>query len=36
VQSPDNGAFMVAAYVIVAVVVIAYAASLAWRIKKEK
>jgi len=27
---------MVVAYVIVAVVVIAYAASLAWRIRKEK
>jgi len=27
---------MVAAYVIVAVVVVAYALSLAWRVKKEK
>jgi len=36
VQYPDNGAYMVAAYVIVAVVVVAYALSLAWRVKKEK
>jgi len=36
VQYPDNGAYMVAAYVIVAVVVMAYAVSLAWRVKKEK
>jgi hypothetical protein len=36
VQYPDNGAYMVVAYVIVAVVVVAYALSLAWRIKKEK
>ncbi len=35
-QYPDNGAYMVAAYVIVAVVVIAYTVSLAWRVKKEK
>jgi len=36
VQYPDNGAYMVVAYVIVAVVVVAYALSLAWRIRKEK
>jgi hypothetical protein len=35
-QYPDNGAYMVAAYVIVAVVVLVYAVSLAWRIKQEK
>lgn len=35
-QYPDNGVYMVAAYVIVAAVVIAYAVSLAWRIRKEK
>jgi hypothetical protein len=35
-QYPDNGAYMVAAYVIVAVVVVVYALSLAWRVKKEK
>lgn len=35
-QYPDNGAYMVVAYVIVAAVVVAYAMSLAWRIKKEK
>ena len=35
-QYPDNGAYMVAAYVIVVVVVIAYTVSLAWRVKKEK
>ncbi len=35
-QYPDNGAYMVAAYVIVVVVVVAYAVSLAWRVKKEK
>ena len=36
VQSLDNGAYMIAAYVIVAVVVLAYAFSLAWRVKEEK
>jgi hypothetical protein len=36
VQYPDNGAYMVAAYIIVAVVVVAYAISLAWRVKREK
>jgi hypothetical protein len=36
VQYPDNGAYMVAAYIIVAVVVLAYAISLAWRVKREK
>jgi hypothetical protein len=33
---PDNTAFMTAAYVIVAVVVIGYAISLALRIRKLK
>jgi hypothetical protein len=36
VQYPDNGAYMVAAYIIVAVVVVAYAVSLVWRVKREK
>jgi hypothetical protein len=36
VQYPNTGAYMVAAYVIVAVVVTAYAVSLAWRIRKAK
>lgn len=35
-QYPDNGAYMVAAYVIVAVIMVAYAASLAWRLKTAK
>jgi hypothetical protein len=35
VQYPDNGAYMVAAYVIVAVVVLVYAASLIVRVKKD-
>ncbi len=35
-QYPDNGAYMVAAYIIVAVVVVAYAVSLVWRVKREK
>ena len=34
-QFPDNGAYMVAAYVIVAVVVLAYAVSLIVRVKKD-
>jgi isoprenylcysteine carboxyl methyltransferase (ICMT) family protein YpbQ len=33
---PDNGNFMVAAYVVVAVVVIVYAVSLYVRIRKVK
>lgn len=33
-QYPDNGAFMVAAYVITAVVVVAYAVSLFVRLRK--
>jgi hypothetical protein len=36
VQYPDNGAYMVAAYIVVAVVVVAYAVSLVWRVKREK
>lgn len=36
VQYPDNGAYMVAAYIIVAVVVLLYGISLAVRIKKER
>lgn len=32
--SPDNGSYMVAAYVVTAVVVVAYAAVLAYRIRK--
>jgi hypothetical protein len=36
VQSLDNGAYMIAAYIIVAVVVLVYAFSLAWRVKQEK
>jgi hypothetical protein len=34
-QFPDNGAYMVAAYVIVAVVVLVYAVGLIVRVKKE-
>ena len=34
-QYPDNGAYMVAAYVIVAVVVLVYAISLFVRVKKD-
>jgi len=33
-QYPDNGAFMVAAYVITAVVVVSYAVSLFVRLRK--
>ena len=33
---PDNGAFMVAAYVVAAVIVVAYAASLMVRIRQER
>ena len=34
-QYPDNGAYMAAAYVIVAVVVVVYAVSLYVRVKKS-
>jgi hypothetical protein len=33
---PDNGAFMVAAYVVTAVIVVGYAVSLALRIREER
>jgi hypothetical protein len=33
---PDNGAFMVAAYVVAAVIVVGYAISLALRIGEER
>jgi putative exporter of polyketide antibiotics len=33
---PDNGAFMVAAYVVAAVIVVAYAVSLALRLRGER
>jgi hypothetical protein len=33
-MTPDNGGYMVAAYVMTAVVVLGYAVSLAWRIRK--
>lgn len=33
---PDNGAYMIAAYVITAVVVLAYAVSLIYRLRKER
>jgi len=36
VQYPDNGAYMVAAYIIVAVVVLLYGISLAVRIRRER
>ncbi len=32
--TPDNSGYMIAAYVAVAVVVLAYAAWLAWRVRK--
>jgi hypothetical protein len=32
--TPDNSGYMIAAYIVVAVVVLAYAASLAWRVRK--
>ncbi len=35
-QYPDNGAYMVAAYVVTAVVVVAYAAWLWYRIQKNR
>lgn len=34
-QYPDNGSYMVVAYVITAVVLLAYAVSLAWRVKRD-
>ena len=33
---PDNGAFMVAAYIVAAVIILSYAISLWTRIRKEK
>ncbi len=33
---PDNGAYMVAAYIVTAVVVVVYAVSLFVRVRKEK
>ncbi len=33
-MTPDNGGYMVAAYIVVAVVAVAYAASLFWRARK--
>ncbi len=36
VQYPDNGAYMVAAYVVTAVVVVGYAAWLWYRIQKHR
>ena len=33
---PDNGAFMVAAYIVAAVIVVGYAISLALRIREER
>ncbi len=35
-EYPDNGGYMVAAYIITAVVVLAYALSLAYRLRKER
>ncbi|MDH3457737.1 MAG: hypothetical protein OER90_12940 [Gemmatimonadota bacterium] len=35
-DSPDNGAYMVAAYIVTAVVVLGYAVMLYLRIRKEK
>jgi hypothetical protein len=32
--TPENSGYMIAAYVVVAVVVLAYAASLVWRVRK--
>jgi hypothetical protein len=34
--TPDNGGYMVAAYIVVAVVTVVYAVSLAWRVRKLK
>jgi hypothetical protein len=35
-QYPDNGAYMVAAYIVTAVIVVAYAAWLLHRIRKNR
>ena len=34
--SPDNGAYMVAAYIVAAVIIVGYAVMLYFRIRKEK
>ena len=34
--TPDNGGYMVAAYIVIAVVVVVYAVSLALRVRKLK
>lgn len=33
-MTPENSGYMIAAYIVVAVVVLAYAASLVWRVRK--
>ena len=33
-MTPENSGYMIAAYVVVAVVVLTYAAWLAWRVRK--
>ncbi len=33
-MTPENSGYMMAAYIVVAVVVLAYAASLVWRVRK--
>lgn len=35
-MTPDNGAFMVAAYVVAAVIILAYAGSLVVRLRKAR
>lgn len=35
-MTPDNGGYMVAAYVLAAAIAVAYAAFLTWRIRKVK
>ena len=35
-MTPENSGYMIAAYVVVAVVVLAYAASLVWRVRKVR
>ena len=35
-DSPDNGAYMVAAYIVAAVVIVGYAVMLYFRVRKEK
>jgi hypothetical protein len=32
--TPENSGYMIAAYIVLAVVVLAYAAFLAWRVRK--